>query len=151
MTPAPQTQSRHTGYHPDSYVVTVASSQTPCFGAFSSHGSSVCSDCPLRRECQAKMYSTLSTLAVKMKAGKVKVPKAKGKDKADGTTTPAADDGTGTPLDWSDPTSIDELVAVAEAPCGLCGKPVKAGEHAYWSTKDNGYLYHIDCGNRSKP
>jgi hypothetical protein len=141
------------GYHADAYVRKLAIDQTGCFGNVSTHGASVCSDCPLRGECRNRQLGTLSKLAAVLAAESAKpVAKAAKAAKADPKATKADPKAAPSGKRWAgkiDFSGVDIIKNHSDAICAECGQTIGKGERCRWVEElpgsDDGGLFHLGC------
>lgn len=137
-------------YHEDAYIVSLAIAETGCFGAFSSHKSAACSDCPLATECRNRMSADLTRFAATLAAEDIAAAAPPAPAPVAAPAAPAASDPTPTKMDVSgiDFSTADIIKAVVESECVACGGSIPEKQRCRWLDTINGGdggLFHLDC------
>lgn len=158
-------------YHPDAYIRSLATADSPCLGAYTDR-SPICSGCLVRGNCLNAMSALLSRLAAKLavedreEEAKRKLAEeaaaraaAKAQQPATAAVTPAPASPTPTPaasaggLVITPEAQVSFCAAAMEAPCQYCGKDILVGTPSAWvrklgADKKTSAMLHRDCYNK---
>ena len=165
-TVAPVVSINTTGYHADPYFVSLAASQTPCFGHHSQK-STTCGRCPLTTECKGMYFVTVASLAEKLrledaeaaaKAAEAAAAQVAAEEAAKAATqsAPVTEDkaASGDGWDWDawDKDTAKSIIARAESKCPRCSKSIQKDDKAIWirskANKDGrrySVMFHTGC------